>query len=313
LVQVAAAALRKQTWGMLTPLPDSIVRRLSAPLVLSLMIACAGSGDSSSATDDAPATTASTGWEVDFFDDFTTFDSTNWQDQRIWVNDEQQCYVPDGRHGTREVAEGTLRLRVVDLGAPVECDVPDKFGKQHPPTRWVAGRITSKNRREFVKGRWTARLRVQGSGQPGMFPAWWLLGARNNEPPVQEADEDVCWPMTGSGEIDIFEHHSDGGPDHYAARAIKSDGTCGGGDWQALMHVQAAALGEWHEYAVEWEGSDLRFLLDGKEIYRSVGQGDSFPEPLFAVLNFAKINPAPMTVPSWTMEVDWVKHERRVR
>jgi beta-glucanase (GH16 family) len=268
--------------------------------VLSLLAACA-------------STTSSAEWEVDFHDDFDRFDPANWQDQRIWVNDEQQCYVPDGRHATREVREGTLRMRVVDLGAPVECDVPDKGGKLHPPTRWVAGRITSKNRKEFVKGRWAARLRVQGSGQPGMFPAWWLLGARNNEPPVQEADENVCWPMTGSGEIDIFEHHSDGGPDHYAARAIKSNGTCGGGDWQALMHVQAAALAEWHEYAVEWDGSDLVFLLDGKQVHRSVGEGDAFPEPMFAVLNFAKINPAAMTVPSWTMEVDWVRHERRVR
>jgi hypothetical protein len=31
--------------------------------------------------------------------------------------------------------------------------------------------------------------------------------------------------MTGSGEIDVFEHHSDGGPDHYAVRAMDSDGT----------------------------------------------------------------------------------------
>ena len=47
-------------------------------------------------------------------------------------------------------------------------------------------------------------------------------------------------------------------------------------------------------------------------IHRSEGQGDQFPEPLFAVLNFAKINSSPMTVETWTMEVDWVKHERRV-
>jgi hypothetical protein len=77
------------------------------------------------------------------------------------------------------------------------------------------------------------------------------------------------------------------------------------------MHVQAATLADWHEYAVAWEGADLRFLLDGMEVYRSVGQGDPFPEPRFAVLNVAKINAAAMTVPSWTMEVDWVKHERR--
>ena len=251
-------------------------------------------------------------WEVDFFDDFDDFHPGNWQDQSIWVNDEDQCYVPEGAHGTREVSDGTLKIRVVDLGEPVECDSYSKTGVQHPPTRYVAGRIISKNRQEFVKGRWTARLRVPDSGQPGMFPAWWLLGALNNEPPIEDADETVCWPVTGSGEIDVFEHHSDGGPDHYAVRAIDSDGTCGGGDWQRLMHVQQAELAAWHEYGVAWDGADLLFLLDGEVIHRSEGEGDDFPEPLFAILNFAKIKPDPMTVPSWTMEVDWVKHERRV-
>ena len=280
-------------------------------IALGTLAACA-SPEGESTDTAAVAATASDGWEVDFLDDFDSFNPEHWQDQLLWVNDEKQCYVRDNLHDTRVVSDGTIKLRVVDLGAPVACDNVTKTGEQHPPTRYVAGRIASKNRREFVKGRWTARLRVQGSGQPGMFPAWWLLGARNNEPPVEEPDEDVCWPMTGSGEIDIFEHHSDGGPDHYAARAIKSLGTCGGGDWQELMHVQEADLAEYHEYAVEWEGSDLRFLLDGVEIYRSVGQGDQFPEPLFAILNFAKINDAPMTTDAWAMEVDWVKHERRV-
>jgi beta-glucanase (GH16 family) len=247
-------------------------------------------------------------WVTDFFDDFNTFNPANWQDQLLWVNDEDQCYVRDGAHGTRDVSEGTLKLIVIDLGDKRPCDNLNKKGERHPDTQYVAGRITSKNRQEFVKGRWSARLRVKNSGQPGMFPAFWLLGARNNEPPVQEPDENVCWPMTGSGEIDIFEHHSDGGPDHYAARIIESQGHCGGGDWQARMLVQAATLADYHVYSVEWVGNDIVFALDGEEIYRLVDQGDSFPEPLFAVLNFAKINDSPMTM-NWVMEVDWVKHE----
>jgi beta-glucanase (GH16 family) len=280
-------------------------------LGVALVVLAAGTSPESESSR-ATETSMSESWEVDFFDDFDRFDPDNWQDQLLWVNDEDQCYVRDGLHGSREVSDGTLKLRVVDLGEAIECDNFNKFGDQHPPTRYVAGRVTSKNRREFVKGRWTARLRVPDSGQAGMFPAWWLLGARNNEPPLEDADEDVCWPMTGSGEIDIFEHHSDGGPDHYAARAIKNLGYCGGGDWQQLMHVQATPLADYHEYAVEWDGSDLLFLLDGEVVYRGEGQGDQFPEPLFAVLNFAKINPSPMGVDRWTMEVDWVKHERRL-
>jgi len=250
------------------------------------------------------------GWQIDFFDDFDSFNTDNWQDQILWVNNEDHCYVRDNQFNTREVSNGTLKLRVVDTGVKRPCDNMDKAGKKHPDTQYVAGRIASKNRKEFVKGKWTARLKVEDSGQPGMFPAWWLLGARNNEPPIQEPDETVCWPMTGSGEIDIFEHHSDGGPDHYAARAIKNLGYCGGGDWQALMLVQQTSLGEFHEYSVEWVGKELIFRLDGAEVYRNADQGDQYPEPMFAVLNFAKINDSPMSR-DWVMEVDWVKHEYR--
>ncbi|NRA92459.1 MAG: glycoside hydrolase family 16 protein, partial [Psychroserpens sp.] len=142
-------------------------------------------------------------WQVDFFDDFDTFNTENWQDQMIWVNNEDHCYVPDGQYNTREVSNGTLKLRVVDLGEQQPCDNLDvKSGKKHPNTQFVAGRIISKNRKEFIKGKWSARLKVNNSGQPGMFPAWWLLGAMNNEPPIEDADETVCWPLTGSGEID---------------------------------------------------------------------------------------------------------------
>ena len=248
-------------------------------------------------------------WKTDFFDDFDTFNTDNWQDQMIWVNNETHCYVPDNQFNTREVSDGTLKIRVVDLGEKRPCDNLDKFGKQHPDTQYVAGRIASKNRKEFVKGKWTARLKVENSGQPGMFPAWWLLGALNNEAPVEEADETVCWPLTGSGEIDIFEHHSDGGPDHYAARAIKSLGYCDGGDWQTMMLVQAVSLGEYHNYSVEWDGKDIIFRLNDVEVYRSSDPDDQFPEPLFAILNFAKINDSAMTGGDWVMEVDWVKHE----
>ena len=270
------------------------------PLIITLL---AGLYASTSAFSKQPGS-----WKVDFLDNFDTFNEDNWQDQMLWVNNEDQCYVPDNEFGTRETSNGTIKLKVVSLDEPRKCDNEDKFGKVHPDTRYVAGRIASKNRQEFIKGKWTARLKVSGSGQDGMFPAWWLLGALNNEPPVQEPDETVCWPMTGSGEIDIFEHHSDGGPDHYASRMIVSKGHCGGGDWESMMGVMDAKLDEYHEYSVEWQKNDLVYRRNGVEVYRNAGMGDQFPEPLFAILNFAKINDKPMEG-EWVMEVDWVKHE----
>lgn len=259
---------------------------------------------------DNPPAESSTKWVVDFFDDFEKFNPDNWQDQMIWVNNEEQCYVPDNMYGTREVSDGTIKLKVVSVDEPLPCDNLDKHGKKHPDTRYVAGRICSKNRQEFIKGKWTARLRLHSNGVASQFPAWWILGAQNNEPPVQEEDENICWPLTGSGEIDIFEHHGDHQKDTFTTGAIKSLGECDKGDWWSLRTGIPATLNEYHEYSVEWEGSDLVYRLDGKEVYRNEGLGDNYPEPMFAILNYAKITDTPMEG-EWVMEVDWVKHEYR--
>jgi beta-glucanase (GH16 family) len=213
------------------------------------------------------------GWQTDFFDDFDTFNSANWQDQRIWVNNETHCYVPDNQFGTREVSDGSLKLKVVNIGEKRSCDNFDKHGNQHPDTEYVAGRIASKNRQEFVKGKWTARLRTWGNGEASMFPAWWLLGA-------------------------------------YTTGAIKNLGECDKGDWWTLRIDVTNTLDEYHEYSVEWSGSDLVFRVDGAEVHRNVGEGDNYPEPMFAILNYAKITDSPMNG-EWVMEVDWVKHEHR--
>lgn len=249
-------------------------------------------------------------WEVDFFDDFDKFNADNWQDQRIWVNNETHCYVPDNEFGTREVSDGSLKIKVVNIGEKRSCDNLDKYGKKHPDTEYVAGRIASKNKKEFIKGKWTARLKLSTNGEPSMFPAWWLLGAQNNESPVQEEDENICWPLTGSGEIDIFEHHGDHHKNHFTTGAIKSLGECDKGDWWSLRKGFDSTLDVYHEYSVEWEDSDLVYCVDGKEVYRNVGEGDKYPEPMFAILNFAKITDSPMEG-EWVMEVDWVKHEYR--
>ena len=255
-------------------------------------------------------TVASNVWEVDFLDNFDVFNTENWQDQRIWVNNETHCYVLDNEFGTREVSDGSLKLKVINIGAKRPCDNFDKHGKQHPETQYVAGRIISKNKKEFIKGKWTAKLKLGSNGEPSMFPAWWILGAQNNESPVQEADENICWPLTGSGEIDIFEHHGDHQKNHFTAGAIKSLGACDKGDWWSLRKGFDVTLNEYHEYSVEWEGNDLVYRVDDTEIYRNIGQGDTYPEKMFAILNFAKITDAPMKG-EWVLEVDWVKHEFR--
>lgn len=53
-----------------------------------------------------------------------------------------------------EKYNGTLKIKVINIENKIVCDNLDKFGKQHPDTEYVAGRIASKNRKEFIKGKW---------------------------------------------------------------------------------------------------------------------------------------------------------------
>jgi beta-glucanase (GH16 family) len=274
---------------------------LLAFFLLIVMASCGSQNDSTETSDV---------WEVDFLDDFDSYNPDNWQDQMVWVNDEKQCYVPDNEFGTREVSDGILKIKVINIGEERICDNLDKFGNQHPATEYVAGRICSKNRKEFVKGKWTARLRLQTHSEASMFPAWWILGSKNDEFPVQEPDENICWPLTGSGEIDIFEHHGDAEDNHFTTGAIKNLEECDKGDWWSNRKGVKTTLNEYHQYSVEWEGSDLVYRVDEEEVYRNVGEGDNYPEPMFAILNYAKITNSPMAG-EWVMEVDWVKHEYR--
>jgi len=254
------------------------------------------------------------GWVIDFIDHFDFFNEENWQDQLLWVNNEDQCYVRDGEFNTREVSNGSLKLRLISLDYERDClDNISKFGEYHPATRYVSARLASKNLKEFTGGRWTARIKFNKVGEVGMFPAWWLLGARNNEPPVQEENENVCWPLPGSGEIDIMEHHGEhGGQSGYVGRSILPIGTCDdGGDWWTNQVNLSSKLIEFNEYSVEWMGDDLVFRLNGNEVGRNVGIAKKLLEPMFAILNYAKISNDYMDG-KWEMEIDWVKHEKWV-
>ena len=220
---------------------------------LILMLIALSCKNEKKSNNNMPETTSP--WEIDFFDDFKIFNPDNWQDQRIWVNNENHCYVPDGEYGTREVSDGTLKIKVVKIDEKRPCDNFDKHGNQHPDTEYVAGRICSKNRKEFIKGKWTARLKLSSNGEASMFPAWWLLGAQNNEPPVQEPDENVCWPLPGSGEIDIMEHVN---------HSPFADGTLHYND-NGHTYITANTLcdvEEFHLYSVEWDENNITWYVD---------------------------------------------------
>ena len=61
-------------------------------------------------------TAISSTWQIDFLDNFDTFNTENWQDQLIWVNNETHCYVANNEFKTREVSTGTLKIKVINIG-----------------------------------------------------------------------------------------------------------------------------------------------------------------------------------------------------
>jgi hypothetical protein len=253
------------------------------------------------------------GWVQDFWDGFDSYNTSNWQDEQVWVNNEDQCYVPNNEWGTREVSNGTIKFRVVDTGDPNRnCNNWDKFGAKHPNTRYVAGRIMSKNRKEFIGGRWKARARMNrtaGSGE-NLFPAIWMLGYRNNEGQDASGHENVCWAAVNSGEIDFFEHHSQGGGNQngFVGRGIKNMGGCDNGDWWTYEAHPTTNLTGWHDYEVEYSGSNLLFKVDGGT-YASYPIANDYPEPMFAILNYAKFG-GPLYGTA-ELEVDYIEHFRR--
>jgi hypothetical protein len=265
---------------------------------------------------------------VDFRDDFNGggLDGNNWVNQdMVWVNGEPQCYEngynEGGQHKTIDVSGGTLKVRVVDHGSNYGCNNWDKNGAKHGDSRYRAGRIATKSKKEFAGGRWTANIKFytwkwaggtgSASGMANMFPAFWILGARNNEQPLPNPGyENVCWPLTGSGEIDILEHYGNGGGNKFTARGVKSNGGCNSSDWWTYQVTEYTDMSQFHQYQMEKTGSDLIYRIDGNEQARNWGIANNYPEPMFAILNYA-LNGGGMdgNMKEYAMEIDWIQHE----
>ena len=113
---------------------------------------------------------APSGWQTDFFDDFDTFNPDNWQDQMIWVNNEKQCYVPDNQFGTREVSDGSLKLKVVNIGEKRPSDNCDKHGKQQPDTRIRRGAYLFQESTRVCKGQVDSAAEDLGQWQGQYVP-----------------------------------------------------------------------------------------------------------------------------------------------
>jgi beta-glucanase (GH16 family) len=221
------------------------------------------------------ATPPSEHWELVWQDEFEgkELDPTNWTIVLMPdpYNNELQ-YYPD-RPANSEGANVRVENGTLIIEARREDFEHRKF---------TSARLNTKGKREFLYGRFEARLRLPA--EVGLWPAFWMLGANIGE---------VGWPACG--EIDIVEgkgrlpNWTSGalhrGPDPSANKITSQEYELPSGDFHA----------DWHLFAVEWEPEQIRWFVDEVSFFTVDKPADvesaDWPfdhgHPFFLILNLA--------------------------
>jgi beta-glucanase (GH16 family) len=173
---------------------------------------------------------------------------------------------------------------------------------------YTSARLTTKGLFARAYGRFEARIRLPVG--TGLWPAFWLMG--------DDFDE-VGWPT--AGEIDVMEEN---GHDPTTIRGTvhgpaygKTDVPAGG-----AVTVRGGADTDFHVYAVEWDPTNIVFLVDGRPYFqvtparRPTYARWVWDHPFFILLNLAVggLFPGPpdeTTMFPLTMQVDYVRVSER--
>ena len=144
------------------------------------------------------------------------------------------------------------------------------------PSRFTSGKIWTQGRLAFRYGHLEIRAAFPCAGQPGAWPAIWLLGTNYS---------DVGWPACG--EIDVFESFGKDLSSTQISAAVHSSG----GSKTQLRHLpQAHDAAQFHVYTLDWYAKSIEIGVDGKN-YLAVKKGDlgdwPFSQPFFLILNLA--------------------------
>jgi beta-glucanase (GH16 family) len=203
-------------------------------------------------------------WSDDFDGAAGTLpDATKWGfdigNNNGWGNAELENYTNDPQNVALD-GNGNLVITAVKTG-----------------NSFTSARVKTQNLFSQTYGRFEARLKTPYG--PGIWPAFWMLGAN--------ADE-VGWPQCG--EIDIMElkgqspstiHGTIHGPGYSAGNAITSS---------YAMQNDRFDL-DYHVFAVEWTASQIDFFVDD-HLYKRIKKGDVpgewvYDKPFFLLLNIA--------------------------
>lgn len=207
-------------------------------------------------------------WQLVWSDDFTgnagtSPDSTKWTydlGAGGWGNSELETYTRDPQNVSLDGA-GNLVIRAVSPSG----------------TSFTSGRIKTKGKFSQAYGRFEARIKTPYG--PGIWPAFWLLGANVDS---------QAWPQCG--EIDIMEQRGQEPSINHGS--VHGPGYSGG---NAVTKAYGLTTGrfdtDFHIYAVEWGPDFMDFFVDNY-LYERVTPSDVsgtwvYDHPFFIILNVA--------------------------
>lgn len=211
---------------------------------------------------------------------FTFWPGTRWKDSygdgTNWLegNGESQTYLnaflvrvkgkfvtPEQRYDPFLITPDGLRIRA-SLLTPQQQVLYGVGGHR----RFGSGMLLSRRSFKYGKVRMVAKL----PNAPGTWPALWMLPTSKQWPP----------------EIDIFEGMA-WGPHkrqlHIAALTTKDDTAAKLAKW---VDIPADPSEGFHEYGLDWDDKQLRFLFDGK-VLAVTPTPRSMQEPMYVIVNLA--------------------------
>ena len=211
-----------------------------------------------------------------------------------WGNNEKESYTQDADNISLNGAGQLVIVAKPTTG--LNC--------YYGACRYSSAKITTRGKLLVLPGRVEARIKLP-TGQ-GLWPAFWLLGSTCPQTP---------WP--DCGELDIMENK--GSQPTTTSSAIHGPGYSGATPFaHANILTGGSVFGDFHTYAVEWDSTYIRFLVDdvmhfqatrsGLEQYGRSILGNSF----IIILNLAvgghfDGDPASDAIFPATMLVDYVR------
>jgi len=213
-------------------------------------------------------------WELTWSDEFNGNSGAS-PDASKWSYD---IGTGNGGWGNQELEYYTNRPENISMDGNGNLIITAKK-ESYNGSAFTSARIKTKGLFDQQYGRFEARLKTPYG--PGLWPAFWMLGANMDQVP---------WPQCG--EIDIMELR--GQEPHIINGTLHGPGYSGGAAITKMHGLQNGRFDtDFHIFAVEWDADKVDFFVDDylyqrltKEEVEKKGQW-VYNTPFFMILNVA--------------------------